>query len=161
MEARRPYPLERDFSGRFKQKHGMINTPVYSSWSAMKSRCQVKSAGNYSGYGGRGIKVCARWQKFEYFYQDMGDRPDGMSLDRIDVNGDYTPENCRWATATQQQRNKRGTGKSAYHGVTWVEADKAWRANIKVGGKRIYLGQYKDELDAAERYQKARAEYGG
>lgn len=88
--------------------HGMTKTPEYISWLAIKARCYNKNEKCYENYGGRGIKVCERWlESFENFYADMGPRPEGMSLERKNVDGDYEPSNCEWATATVQSFNRR------------------------------------------------------
>ena len=75
----------------------------------MRYRCLNPNSKHYIDYGGRGIAICERWMTFENFYEDMGDPPTGMTLDRIDVNGNYEPDNCRWATDKQQVRNRRNT----------------------------------------------------
>jgi len=91
-----------------RQKHRATGTPTYNSWSHMMRRCYKSTAHNYHHYGGRGITVCKRWHKFENFLKDMGERPNGMTLDRYpNNNGNYRPGNCRWATQTQQVRNRR------------------------------------------------------
>lgn len=83
-------------------------SPTYISWQAMLTRCRNSKHKNWFCYGGRGIKVCDRWlNSFENFLIDMGERLPGMTLDRIDVNGNYEPSNCRWATHANQQENKR------------------------------------------------------
>lgn len=87
--------------------HGRTDTPEHNTWESMIQRCTNQKNPNYPFYGGRGIAVCERWRKFENFYADMGPRPEGMTLDRVDSNGNYEKSNCRWATHAQQQSNLR------------------------------------------------------
>lgn len=91
--------------------HGKSRSREYISWCSMKARCYRKENNRYYAYGGRGITVCDRWlHSFENFYRDMGLRPKNTTLDRINVNGNYEPENCRWADSATQQANKRVHG---------------------------------------------------
>ncbi len=88
-------------------KHGKYYDPVYAVWSNMKQRCGNPRHPKYPSYGGRGIAVCDSWQSFDNFYADMGDPPAGLTLDRVNNDGNYEPGNCRWATALVQSRNQR------------------------------------------------------
>lgn len=105
------------------RSHGMTNTSEYRSWMSMKRRCKYPSDPSYKNYGGRGITICERWEdSFEAFYEDMGAKPDGKhTIDRLDPNGNYFPENCRWASSKQQAENKRrpkGKRLVTYKGTT-------------------------------------------
>lgn len=109
----------------------------------MVERCSNPRLKEYKDYGARGIFVCEKWKSsFVEFLADMGDRPAGMSLDRIDVNGPYTPENCRWATPSQQQRNRRNKREHTRDGITMAVADWADELGIPLASvnKRINDG---------------------
>lgn len=98
----------------------------YGVWASMKQRCLNPDSDNYHKYGGRGITVCERWLDFRNFLADMGPRPDGMTIDRIENNGNYEPGNCRWATPTEQAFNTRRNRSITYNGITrsltqWAE----------------------------------------
>lgn len=98
-------------------KHGMHKSKTYSSWSAMKDRCTNHNKKVFKYYGGRGISYCKEWENFETFLSDMGDKPEGTSLDRIDNNLGYSPENCKWSTHKEQLRNTRATTYLKFRGV--------------------------------------------
>lgn len=119
----------RDNVGKKKDRHGHArrNTSTYGIWRGMKQRCLNKLAGEYPNYGGRGIKVCDRWLKFDNFLADMGVRPAGHHLDRLDNNGHYEPNNCAWVTPKQNQRHTRKSRMITAFGETkclsaWAES---------------------------------------
>ncbi len=97
-------------------KHGMAGTNTYTIWIDMVRRCTNPKIKQYKNYGGRGIKICEEWLNFETFFNDMGDRPEGMSLDRINSDGDYCKENCRWVDNMTQQSNKRNNTYVEFNG---------------------------------------------
>lgn len=119
--------------GSVKDRH-----PMYNSWAGMKQRCKDTNADNYKNYGGRGIKVCDRWlESFENFRDDMlPSWKQGLQLDRIDVNGNYDPNNCRWATPSENAKNRRNKAsvQSQYLGVAWSKKTKSWRIQVEKQG---------------------------
>ena len=117
-------------------KHGMERTATYTCWAQMKARCQNPKHASYPGYGGRGIAVCDRWQDFPAFYADMGEKPEGMALDRIDNDGDYEPGNCRWADQKTQIRNRGVSPRVEYEGREWSLAELCEAKGLK--WRRIY-----------------------
>lgn len=98
---------KRESNGTTTIKKNYKVRPEYNSWRAMHKRCYNPKEENYKWYGGRGIEVCPEWKKFVNFYSDMGERPEGMTLDRIDPDGSYTPSNCRWSDYKTQTLNRR------------------------------------------------------
>lgn len=116
-------------------KHGHCSagviSPTYRSWKAMITRCLYESAPNYSNYGGKGVGVCARWRdSFSAFLEDMGERPAGTSIDRLDGSKDYEPTNCRWATRAEQNRNTGRNVNISALGLTMCLED--WAAHIGI-----------------------------
>lgn len=99
-------------------RRGKNRTSVYRRWVNMRARCSCPNNPGYHNYGGRGITVCKRWDSFENFYADMGNPPKGMSLDRIDNDGNYEPSNCRWADGKTQSRNRRNIIAITFNGKT-------------------------------------------
>lgn len=93
--------------GKAKMTHGKTHSREWNSWMAMRQRCTSERDIGYKNYGGRGISYCPRWESFENFLMDMGPRPPGMTLERKDNDGDYEPNNCKWATALEQRHNQR------------------------------------------------------
>jgi hypothetical protein len=136
--------------------HGLSNNNIYRVWSNMLQRCNNPKNKRYKDYGERGIYVCSRWTTFENFRDDMFSTwEEGLSLDRIDVNGNYEPSNCRWANNEVQARNTqlfRSDNKSGYRGSSFHKKSNKWAATISVCGIKKHLGLFCTALEAAVVY---------
>jgi uncharacterized protein YggL (DUF469 family) len=111
----------------FKNPH-----PLYQVWQGMKARCLNPNNPHYANYGKRGIKICDQWiNNFNQFVKDMGERPQGYSIDRINNDGDYTPQNCKWSTKKEQQRNRRVTKHITIEGISYLICDIAEKYDFK------------------------------
>lgn len=145
--------------------HGMSNTRTHDIWITMKQRCINPNSSGYDLYGERGITVCERWlDSFENFYEDMGECPEGMSIDRIDVNRGYSPHNCRWADGTTQMHNqnkRKGNCTSIFKGVSFNTAKNKWDSRLQKGGKTAFRGRFASEIEAAIAYDEASFEHYG
>lgn len=138
--------------------HGMQDTNTYNSWRKMRERCNNPNDILFENYGAVGIKVCDEWnESFLRFYEDMGDCPEGFTIDRVDTSKGYYLENCRWGSRYVQSRNRRSmVGTSQYKGVQYEESSGKWVATISVGKLRSKkIGRYLDEDVAAKSYNLA------
>lgn len=125
-------------------RRGQKMSPIYKCWLHMRGRCLTKTDRKYPDYGGRGITICVRWDSFENFYADMGDKPDGLTLGRIDNDGNYEPSNCRWETAEDQAWNRRqrsfqSNNKSGLPGVRYIASRGKYQATAG-RSKTLYWG---------------------
>lgn len=126
-----------------QERHGKRDFPEYLVWTEMKQRCLNSNHSKYIFYGARGIKVCAAWaQSFETFIRDMGRRPRGLTLDRIDCNGDYEPSNCRWASWHAQRRNRRSNIWIEFNGRCLILEDWAVEMGLSPGTLRARIVEY-------------------
>lgn len=137
--------------------HGLKHHRLYKTWRSMIQRCDNQKVSNYKDYGGRGIEVCERWKDIHNFIEDVYPSfQEGKTLDRIDVNGNYEPSNCRWADSFVQARNKRlqKNNTSGYKGVSFSKVFKKWVAYINVANKRKHLGCFETVIEGARAYDK-------
>lgn len=137
---------------------------LYNTWNCMTQRCENPNNSNYTQYGLKGIDVCERWSSFNpegfnNFIHDMGDRPEGMTLDRIDTYKGYSVDNCRWASKRTQQNNRRinKNNTSTVPGVQWSSNSSCWVASIFLNGKNVVIGRYSNLKTAEKYYQRSLA----
>ena len=116
-------------------------TRTYAIWKGIRKRCLNPNDANFMHYGARGIAVCKRWGNFSSFLEDMGEAPEGASIDRIDVNGNYEPSNCRWANKTEQMNNMRTNLFYRFYGKTLTL--KQWCEELGVPYQRVYQRIFK------------------
>lgn len=141
--------LRRDTTRARNMTHGWTSDPLFHIWLGMIARCTDPKNPNYYKYGGRGITVDSWWLNFEHFTADMSPRPPGKTLDRIYNNGNYSPSNCRWATISQQNANRRARGESKYKYVKRHTSGK-WQASPWINGEMKYLGLFPTVEEAAQ-----------
>ena len=135
----------------FRHGHaaGGNTTREYKTWQSMMQRCYKPYAQQYDNYGARGISVCKRWHQFKNFLADMGMKPTGMTLERKNVDGNYSPSNCKWASTVEQNRNKRDTRKVTYEGRNQSIAEWARESGIKEGTLGARLRRYGWDVERA------------
>ena len=142
-------------------KHNMCNTPTYNSWDCMIQRCLNPNNTNYDNYGGKGVSICERWFNFKHFLEDMGERPLGKSIDRINPQGNYELSNCRWATDFQQNQNQRvkTSNKTGVCGVSFDKRRNKYLAQIVTNGRHRFLGRFNGLSEAIEARHMAEQKY--
>lgn len=145
------------------EKHKMSDTDTYSIWSGIIQRCTNPNATKYLLYGGNGVTVCDRWLKFENFLEDMGERPEGLSINRINGSKVYSKETCEWTTYSVQSYDQkmRSDNTSGVIGVYWNKRQNVWSARIDKDGKSIWLGNFKTLDDAKIARRNAELKYFG
>jgi len=147
------------------RSHGMTNTPTYICWRNMKARCDDENHPAFVNYGARGVSYPAEWVAFECFLDDMGEQPEGLTLNRIDVNEDYSKDNCEWVGLDKQSRDRRKPKSgvtSPYKGVSFNTAEGKYKAALGFEGTYYHLGYSDDPLVLALRYdEKVRELTGG
>jgi hypothetical protein len=149
--------LHKDRAKESSTIHGRRYEELYPTWNGMMDRCHNKNSTAYKHYGARGITVCDRWHELDNFLSDVGDRPEGTTLDRKDNNKGYYPENCRWATNRQQSTNRSNNVYITYEGVTKTKVEWAEEKGMHIGTLkyRLMIGwSVEDALNKATRPHK-------
>ena len=125
---------------RSKKQHHLTLSPVHNSWKSMLQRCYNRNNPAYKNYGSRGIRVCESWLQFNNFFADMGQRPAGMMLERVNNQQGYSAENCKWATRSEQNNNTRRTILIKFNGITQSVA--AWSKQTGISAGTLYSRVY-------------------
>lgn len=152
------FSVRRTTKGQPKTTHGQWRTPEYKVWAAMLKRCRATTGREHKNYSARGITVCDRWIRFENFIADMGKRPDGATLDRINNDGNYEPDNCRWATPLQNHRNRRNTRMVTIGGQTKHITEWARERGLSINTVtvRIHRGYTPEQALQVQHYKPGR-----
>lgn len=156
--------LKAQMAGDRTRTHGMTATREHNSWASMIQRCTNENHPDYERYGGRGIDICTSWREsFEAFYADMGERPEGMTLERVLVNEGYHPENCIWADESTQNYHQRirKDNTSGVVGVRYDKEKKVWQSRLWKGGEVVYSSDHKDFDEAVVARKAAELEHYG
>lgn len=156
--------LKNEVAGNRFRRHGMAGTREYNSWASMIQRCSNENHPDFSEYGGRGITVCQEWREsFEVFYKDMGPRPEGMTLERIRIDGEYSSSNCIWADETTQNyhQRKRKDNTSGETGVYYREDGNYWLAKLWKGGEEVHNSKHHSFEEASKARKEAELEHYG
>lgn len=157
--------LTQDVAREAKTTHGFSNTRLYNIWEGIKRRCLSDKHSRYYDYGGRGIKVCEEWKCFEPFkdWAMINGYSENLTIERKNVNGNYEPSNCTWATKEEQAHNTRirSNNTSGFNGVSIDNKTQKWRAQIYANGKKYYLGSSSIIGDAISARKAAELKYWG
>lgn len=147
--------------GCLVKTHNLSKSLIYNTWDKMIRRCTDLNDKSFKDYGGRGITVCEEWLNIENFYVDMGERPKGLTIERIDNNKGYYKENCKWASQIEQKRNQRlrKDNRTGIRGVNWSKQHQKYQVRISVNYKTIWLGCFTSIEDAKAARKKAELEY--
>jgi hypothetical protein len=157
--------LQKKRASESNVKHGKSDSRLYGVWKAIRARCENPKRLKYEHYGGRGIAVCFEWHDFDVFCEwalEHGYK-EGLTIDRIDTNGNYEPSNCRWVTQTEQLRNQntRYDNTSGVRGVSWDKKAQKWFTYIHVNKKRVSLGRFVELQEATKARKAAEEKYWG
>lgn len=155
--------LQKELAKKMRTKHGLEGSPTYKTWNNMMMRCYNPKRINYAEYGGAGVTVCEKWRTFAGFFEDMGIRPEGTSLNRMGGAKVYSKENCEWATSGYQSfdQKKRSTNTSGRTGISFQKATGKWKVGISKNRVSHFIGYFTDLAEAIAAREAAELKYYG